>query len=92
VRPRGHRHVSDVLAARDSGQRYPPRAAALNRADAGAVRDQGCGDVSLAAESTANADDYRLETVSGCGHFVADERPDLVRARLVELAEEVGAI
>lgn len=41
---------------------------------------------SLAAAETANADDYTLETVSGCGHFIVDERPDLVRARLVELA------
>jgi pimeloyl-ACP methyl ester carboxylesterase len=47
--------------------------------------------VSLAAESTANAEDYRLETVSHCGHFVADERPELVRARLLTLAEDVGA-
>ncbi len=48
--------------------------------------------VSLASESTANADDYRLEKVPGCGHFIADERPELVRARLIELAGEVGAV
>lgn len=48
--------------------------------------------VSLASESTANADDYRLEQVPDCGHFIADERPALVRARLIELAQEVGAI
>ncbi|HUZ28781.1 MAG TPA: alpha/beta hydrolase [Solirubrobacteraceae bacterium] len=47
--------------------------------------------VSLASESTANADDYRLETVPHCGHFIADERPELVRARLVSLAQEVAA-
>ena len=47
--------------------------------------------VSLAAESTANADDYRLETVPDCGHFIADERPDLVRERLIALANEVSA-
>ncbi|MEU7632320.1 alpha/beta hydrolase [Nocardia sp. NPDC049220] len=41
---------------------------------------------SLAAEETARADDYRLELVANCGHFIAEERPDLVRARLVELA------
>ncbi|WP_327113770.1 alpha/beta hydrolase [Nocardia sp. NBC_01730] len=41
---------------------------------------------SLAAEETALADDYRLELVENCGHFIAEERPDLVRARLVELA------
>jgi pimeloyl-ACP methyl ester carboxylesterase len=42
---------------------------------------------SLAAAETANADDYTLEKVD-CGHFIIDERPDLVRARLVELAGE----
>ncbi|WP_330232424.1 alpha/beta hydrolase [Nocardia sp. NBC_00508] len=41
---------------------------------------------SLAAEQTAHADDYRLELVENCGHFIGEERPDLVRARLVELA------
>ena len=46
--------------------------------------------VSLAAAETANADDYRLEPVSGCGHFIADERPALVRERLVELARDVA--
>lgn len=42
---------------------------------------------SLAAPETANADDYRLETAN-CGHFINDEKPDLVRARLVELASK----
>jgi pimeloyl-ACP methyl ester carboxylesterase len=46
--------------------------------------------VSLAAESTANADDYRLEPVPQCGHFIADERPALVRDRLVAFARELG--
>lgn len=45
---------------------------------------------SLAAEETARADDYRLELVEKCGHFIAEERPDLVRARLVELAAATG--
>jgi pimeloyl-ACP methyl ester carboxylesterase len=48
--------------------------------------------VSLASEATANADDYRLERVPDCGHFIADERPALVRERLIELAKEVGAV
>jgi pimeloyl-ACP methyl ester carboxylesterase len=42
---------------------------------------------SLAAAETANADDYTLEKVD-CTHFIIDERPELVRARLVGLAEE----
>jgi pimeloyl-ACP methyl ester carboxylesterase len=42
---------------------------------------------SLAAPETANADDYTLETVDTT-HFIIDERPDLVRAKLIALAEE----
>ena len=41
---------------------------------------------SLAAERTANAEDYTLELVPGVGHFIADERPELVRERLIALA------
>jgi pimeloyl-ACP methyl ester carboxylesterase len=51
----------------------------------------GTGDIfvhsSFAAPETANADDYTLETVDA-SHFVVDERPDLVRAKLIALAEE----
>lgn len=46
---------------------------------------------SLASASTAQADDYQLELVPGCGHFIADERPALVRERLVSLAADTGA-
>ncbi|MRH90778.1 alpha/beta fold hydrolase [Nocardia sp. SYP-A9097] len=42
---------------------------------------------SMADPATAKADDYTFEAVSGCGHFIVDERPDLVRARLIELAD-----
>lgn len=45
---------------------------------------------SLASPDTANADDYTFEPVDA-GHFVIDERPDLVRARLIALAEETEA-
>jgi pimeloyl-ACP methyl ester carboxylesterase len=44
---------------------------------------------SLADPATANADDYTFEPVDS-GHFVIDERPDLVRAKLIALAEETG--
>ena len=44
---------------------------------------------SLAAPETAQADDYTFEPVDA-GHFVIDERPDLVRARLITLAEETA--
>ncbi|MDE3131803.1 MAG: alpha/beta hydrolase, partial [Acidobacteriota bacterium] len=43
---------------------------------------------SLASASTARADDYALELIPDCGHFIVDELPDLVRARLVALARE----
>ncbi|MFA9273220.1 MAG: alpha/beta fold hydrolase, partial [Baekduiaceae bacterium] len=39
----------------------------------------------LAAEETANADDYTLKLVPGAGHFIADERPELVRAEVEAL-------
>jgi len=42
---------------------------------------------SMVAAETANADDYTLETVD-TSHFVIDERPDLVRAKLIALADE----
>lgn len=47
--------------------------------------------VSLAAAETANADDYRLERVPGSGHFIAEERPALVRERLIALVSELGS-
>ena len=45
---------------------------------------------SLAAAETANADDYTFEAAD-TGHFIADERPDLVRTRLISLAKETAA-
>jgi len=36
------------------------------------------------------ADDYTFEAAP-TGHFIADERPDLVRAKLIALAEETAA-
>jgi pimeloyl-ACP methyl ester carboxylesterase len=42
---------------------------------------------SLASPDTARADDYTFEPVES-GHFVIDERPDLVRAKLIALASE----
>ncbi|WP_024803297.1 alpha/beta fold hydrolase [Nocardia sp. BMG51109] len=52
--------------------------------------DDGAVHPSLASAQTANADDYTVEYVSGCGHFIAEERPDLVRTRLTELAAETA--
>jgi pimeloyl-ACP methyl ester carboxylesterase len=44
---------------------------------------------SLADPVTANADDYTFEAVEA-GHFVIDERPELVRAKLIALAAETA--
>jgi pimeloyl-ACP methyl ester carboxylesterase len=53
----------------------------------------GLGDAAVhpswVAAETANADDYTLETVDA-SHFVIDERPDLVRAKLIALAAETA--
>jgi pimeloyl-ACP methyl ester carboxylesterase len=43
---------------------------------------------SLAAPETANADDYQLELVQDSGHFIVDEKPELVRERLIALVKE----
>lgn len=52
----------------------------------------GVGDTalhwSLASASTARADDYALELIPDCGHFIADELPRLVRERLIAIARE----
>ncbi len=39
----------------------------------------------LASPDSARADDYRLELVEDCGHFIVDERPDLVRAHVTAM-------
>jgi len=44
----------------------------------------------LAKKETTLAADYEIEYVEGCGHFIADERPDLVRDRLLSLAAETA--
>ncbi len=44
---------------------------------------------SLASPETALADDYTLEPADA-GHFIIDERPDLVRAKLIALTAETA--
>lgn len=41
----------------------------------------------LASAETARADDYTIDVVDG-GHFILDEQPDLVRAKLIAVADE----
>jgi pimeloyl-ACP methyl ester carboxylesterase len=42
----------------------------------------------MAAVETARIDDYTLELVSDSGHFIVDEKPDLIRERVISLAAE----
>ncbi|MBO0767331.1 MAG: alpha/beta hydrolase, partial [Solirubrobacterales bacterium] len=42
----------------------------------------------LASARSANAEDYTLELIADTGHFITDERPDIVRDRLVKLVAE----
>ena len=44
---------------------------------------------SWASPETANADDYTFEAADA-GHFILDERPELVRAKLIALAAETA--
>jgi pimeloyl-ACP methyl ester carboxylesterase len=73
-----------------AGARYPEkrRATVPIRALFG-VRDKAIHP-SLVAPETANADDFTLEKVDAT-HFIIDERPDLVRSRLIALAQETSA-
>ena len=43
---------------------------------------------SLASPRYVPADDYQLELVPDCGHFIVDEQPALVRERVVRYAAE----
>jgi surfactin synthase thioesterase subunit len=44
---------------------------------------------SMVSPETAKADDYTVEYVDA-SHFIIDERPDLVRAKLIALAAETA--
>lgn len=43
--------------------------------------------VLLTSPETAKADDYTVDVIDDASHFVLDERPDVVRAKLIALAE-----
>jgi len=51
--------------------------------------DDGVVHRSWVAAETARADEYRLELVPGAGHFIVDERPDLVRELVISLSNQV---
>ncbi|ATL66525.1 alpha/beta fold hydrolase [Nocardia terpenica] len=72
-----------------SAQRTPtPRATIPIRALFGT--DDSAIHHTLASADTAHADDYTIEYVPNCGHFLPEERPDLVRKTLLALAAETG--
>ncbi|MFI5782076.1 alpha/beta fold hydrolase [Nocardia sp. NPDC051570] len=70
------------------GRAHRPRATIPVRALFG--KADGAIHYSLAAAESARADDYTVEYVSGCGHFIPEERPALVRQRLLDLAAETA--
>jgi pimeloyl-ACP methyl ester carboxylesterase len=45
----------------------------------------------LLAGYQRHADDMRIELVPGCGHFIADERPDLVADRALSFFGAPGS-
>ncbi len=47
-------------------------------------KDDAAIDWRLTRGVERNGDDFSIELVEGCGHFIADERPDLVERRALE--------
>ncbi len=92
VCPRGQRHLSYVPDTRITLRRKESRDPTGDGADPRAVRNgRRAVSPSMVSPETANADDYTLETVDAT-HFVVDERPDLVRKKLIALAEETSGV
>ena len=90
----GTRHLPNVPAARDTSGRKASRDAPSDDVPIRAVldvHDKAVHRLTCVAPETANADDYTLEKVDAT-HFIIDERPDSVRARLIAPAEETGRV
>jgi pimeloyl-ACP methyl ester carboxylesterase len=71
------------------GARHPETARATVPIRALFGKGDAAVSMSMVSPDSANADDYTLETVDAT-HFVVDERPDVVRKKLVGLAEETA--
>jgi pimeloyl-ACP methyl ester carboxylesterase len=69
------REVGPIIAGRYDSQRLTVPTLLLFGTDDKALRPQ------LLAGYEKHADEMRVELVAGCGHFIADERPDLVAER-----------
>jgi pimeloyl-ACP methyl ester carboxylesterase len=73
------REVVPVLRGRYADERLTVPTLLLFGVDDAALRPE------LLAGYEDHADEMEVELVRGCGHFIADERPDLVAARAREL-------
>ncbi len=67
-----------ILGGRYGGQRLTVPTHHLHGTDDAALRPH------MLAGYQRHADDMRVELVEGCGHFIADEMPDLVARRALE--------
>jgi pimeloyl-ACP methyl ester carboxylesterase len=76
------REMGPLLAGRYDSRRLTVPTLLLFGTDDKALRPQ------LLAGYERHADEMRVELVPGCGHFIADERPDLVAERARELFAE----
>jgi pimeloyl-ACP methyl ester carboxylesterase len=72
------REARPIMRGRYARQRLSVPTQMLFGADDAALRPE------ILAGYERHADDMQLELVPGCGHFIADERPDLVAARARE--------
>lgn len=72
------REIGPIMRGRYAKQRLQVPTRMLFGVDDAALRAE------LVDTSKAHADDMHLERVEGCGHFIADERPDLVAERARE--------
>jgi pimeloyl-ACP methyl ester carboxylesterase len=72
------REAAAISRGRYARQRLTVPTLMLFGSDDAALRPE------LVDTSQRHADEMRLELVEGCGHFIADERPDLVAERAIE--------
>jgi pimeloyl-ACP methyl ester carboxylesterase len=75
------REVGPVVRGRYAGKRLTVPTRMLFGTDDAAIHP------SLLTGYEKHADDMRVELVPGCGHFIADERPDLVAAAALAFFE-----
>ena len=72
------REIGPIMRGRYAGQRLQVPTRLLFGVDDAALRPE------LVDTSSRYAEDMHLERVEGCGHFIADERPELIAERARE--------